>query len=86
MTKAESEPRTGVWIENGWVYRSDIGESRNPQVPKAGHRPEEVAEIVGKIQRIGRGEEEGDIYELLEKLNEISTVRSRFLKTEDKNP
>lgn len=91
MTEVENEPRIGVWIENGLVYRSDIGELRNPYIPLEGHSPEEVAEVMRQIQKVGcEGlswlETDKRLLDAgIDRLSEIASERSRFTVEEGKN-
>lgn len=70
MAIVENEPRTGVWIEKGKVYRSDIGELPRIYIPGNGLSPEELAELVRQVQEISCAEKQ-DLELLDEKITEL---------------
>jgi hypothetical protein len=93
MVEKYRPSKIGVWIENNMVYRSDIGEPRNPYLPKENHTPEEVMKLLSQIQRLGNLGSKPDsgpkvpLDGLLDRLNEIAIERSRFfIQQEEKSP
>lgn len=51
------ENQKGVWTENGWIYRSDIGEQPRIYRPRESASFKKVFKLVCEIQEIGTADQ-----------------------------